>query len=47
MTVGIMPEQWTVSLCGFSWEGWKRHAWADERKWVEDKVRRGVLDVIV
>lgn len=27
--------QWTVEVCGFSWEGWKRHAWADERGWVE------------
>lgn len=38
---------WAMSLCGFSWEGWKRHAWADERQWVEDKVRQGILEVIV
>jgi hypothetical protein len=41
------PAEWTISLCGFSWEGWKRHAWADEREWVEDKVRRGLLEVII
>lgn len=41
------PERWGIQICGFSWEGWKRHAWADERKWVEDKVRQGLLEVIV
>lgn len=41
------PAEWTISLCGFSWAGWKRHAWADEREWVEDKVRRGLLEVII
>jgi hypothetical protein len=38
--------EWAISLCGFSWEGWKRHAWADERKWVEDRVRQGLLTMI-
>lgn len=41
------PAEWTISLCGFSWAGWKRHAWADEREWVEDKVRQGLLEVII
>lgn len=30
--------EWDVKLCGFSWEGWKRHAWQDERRWVEDQI---------
>jgi hypothetical protein len=40
------PAEWAITLCGFSGEGWKRHAWADERKWVEDKVSQGFLEVI-
>jgi hypothetical protein len=39
--------EWAISICGFTWEGWKRHAWADERKWVEDKVERRLLEVIL
>lgn len=38
---------WDIILCGFSWQGWKRHAWADERKWVEDKVAHGLLKVVI
>lgn len=30
-------QEWNVEICGFSWEGWKRHAWGDERAWVERK----------
>lgn len=31
-----MPaEDWDVEICGFSWQGWKRHAWSDERAWFE------------
>ncbi len=37
---------WNVLLCGFSWEGWKRHAWADERTWVERKVATGRIQLI-
>ena len=22
------PSQWKIMLCGFSWEGWRRHPWA-------------------
>jgi hypothetical protein len=29
--------EWDVEICGFSWQGWKRHAWGDERSWVERK----------
>lgn len=32
-------EDWDVEICGFSWEGWKRHAWGDERAWVEKKAK--------
>ncbi|KAA0697647.1 hypothetical protein DTW90_19905 [Neorhizobium sp. P12A] len=36
-----------VKLCGFSWEGWKRHAWGDERRWVEDKVASGRISLLI
>lgn len=38
-------EMWDIKLCGFSWEGWKRHSWDGERQWVENHVasRRLVL----
>lgn len=35
-----------VEICGFSWEGWKRHAWADERGWVEKKMADGRLTMM-
>ncbi|HET7411803.1 MAG TPA: hypothetical protein VFJ18_03995 [Pararhizobium sp.] len=28
-------QEWDIDICGFSWEGWKRHAWGNERQWVE------------
>lgn len=34
---------WDIKICGFSWEGWKRHDWAAERKWVEEKIEAGLL----
>jgi len=40
------PAEWEIILCGFSWEGWRRHAWGDERKWVMDKVEKNILNVI-
>lgn len=39
-------EQWDVKLCGFSWEGWKRHSWQGERHWVEAHVATGRLSLI-
>jgi hypothetical protein len=36
-------EQWQVGYCGFSFEGWKRHAWPNERAWVAQKVRQNKL----
>ena len=38
-------DEWRVDLCGFTWEGWRRHAWGDERRWVENLVEQGVLTV--
>lgn len=29
---------WQIHICGFTWEGWKRHAWMQERGWVEAQV---------
>lgn len=40
------PDEWRIEVCGFSWQGWQRHAWADERRWVADKVERGLLALI-
>ncbi|MEJ5082959.1 MULTISPECIES: glycosyltransferase family 29 protein [Brucella/Ochrobactrum group] len=34
---------WDIKICGFSWEGWKRHDWAAERKWIEEKIASGAL----
>ncbi|MEN5275892.1 hypothetical protein ABE527_02975 [Brucella sp. TWI432] len=34
---------WEIKICGFSWEGWKRHDWAAERKWIEEKIAIGHL----
>jgi hypothetical protein len=31
-------DEWDVEIAGFSWQGWQRHAWADERSWLERKV---------
>ena len=40
------PSEWDIKLCGFTWEGWKRHPWHQERAWVEDKIANGRLDMI-
>ncbi|PYE86388.1 glycosyltransferase family 29 protein [Phyllobacterium leguminum] len=37
---------WDIKLCGFGWEGWKRHAWADERRWVSGKIEEGLLSIL-
>jgi hypothetical protein len=39
-------KEWRVELCGFSWAGWRRHAWADERGWVESRVAEGRIALI-
>jgi hypothetical protein len=38
--------EWDVKLCGFTWEGWKRHAWQDERRWVEDQIASGRIGML-
>lgn len=37
-------EQWNVRICGFSWEGWKRHDWAAERRWIEARISAGSIE---
>jgi hypothetical protein len=37
---------WQVQICGFSWQGWKRHAWMDERQWVEERVADGSIGIL-
>lgn len=39
--------EWDVKLRGFSWEGWKRHAWLDERSWVEEKMASGRIGLLI
>lgn len=39
-------EEWDIKLCGFSWEGWKRHSWDNERRWVAEHVAAGRLALI-
>ena len=39
-------EDWRIEICGFSWEGWKRHTWADERRWVTNQVDAGRIFLI-
>ncbi|WP_313958393.1 hypothetical protein [Chelativorans salis] len=34
----LPAEEWDVEIAGFSWQGWKRHAWGDEQAWVKQKV---------
>lgn len=31
--------EWDVEIAGFSWQGWKRHAWGNEREWVAQKAK--------
>jgi hypothetical protein len=40
-------DDWSIEVCGFSHEGWKRHAWHDERSWVARKVESGAFSLIV
>lgn len=36
-------DEWDIRICGFTWEGWKRHAWDAERQWIEQKINEGHL----
>jgi hypothetical protein len=38
--------QWRIEVCGFTWAGWQKHAWADERRWVAGHVEAGRLHMI-
>lgn len=35
--------EWDIHICGFSWEGWKRHAWNAERDWLVRQVEERKL----
>lgn len=37
---------WDIKLCGFGWQGWKRHDWQNERAWVESKIAGGHIDMM-
>lgn len=38
--------EWDIKLCGFSWQGWKRHDWQNERAWVENKIASGRIGMV-
>jgi len=40
------PEIWSVTLAGFSWQGWKRHAWQREEAWIRERIKSGQLSLI-
>jgi hypothetical protein len=42
----FMPPQWKIGICGFGWDGWKRHPWADERRIVASLIECGEISVI-
>ncbi|WP_245445024.1 glycosyltransferase family 29 protein [Pseudaminobacter soli (ex Li et al. 2025)] len=39
-------KEWRVEVCGFTWQGWKSHAWADERRWIAERVQEGRIILI-
>lgn len=39
-------EEWRIEICGFTWQGWQRHAWADERQWIAGLVGLGRVTLI-
>lgn len=45
-TTQFPVEQWDIRICGFSFEGWKRHAWSAERQWIEAAIAGGRLGMI-
>lgn len=34
---------WSAEIIGFSFEGWSKHSWANERGWVEARISEGRL----
>lgn len=45
MCARFAPEERTIALFGFNWQGWKRHRWDIERRQVEALVERGEAEV--
>ncbi len=39
-------EDWDIAICGFGWQGWKRHDWKAERGWVEARVAEGRIRML-
>lgn len=39
----LKPDKSTIEICGFSWDGWKRHAWGNEQMWVDKQIKEGKL----
>jgi hypothetical protein len=37
------PPEWVVEVFGFSFEGWKRHAWEAESRWVARALTDGAI----
>ncbi len=37
---------YTIKICGFGWEGWKRHPWAQEKQWVNEQIAAGRIEKI-
>ena len=33
--------EWEIYICGFTWQGWKHHAWSTEEKWVRERIDEG------
>lgn len=38
--------EWDICLCGFTWEGWKRHNWTREESWVRSKIESGMCRLL-
>ncbi len=36
-------DEWNIRICGFSWQGWKRHDWTAEQRWIEEKIESGLI----
>lgn len=39
-------DTWDIRLCGFTWQGWKRHDWDNEKDWVERQIASGRLSMM-
>jgi len=46
MLLQCPQDEWTITLTGFSWQGWKRHAWGQEEEWVRKQIADGRLNFI-